>query len=265
MLDAHSQLAIPPETNFAVMLKAFDRDGAGAAVEAAVRSRHWGDFAIPAEDFARRVAVAQPAEFGDLLRSFYTLYAERRGKCRWGDKSPYYVWRMKKIRYLLPEARFVHIIRDGRDVALSTVPLWFGPDTVAGVAEHWLQTLAVARRQARDLPFYVEVKYEDLVRDPAATLRRLCGFLELEWEESMLDYHRSAERRMAAETADWELADRVIARDERLDIHRGLARPPATDRIGRWREEMSSTDLSAFESVAGKTLAGLGYELGAAR
>jgi hypothetical protein len=263
MLDANSQLAIPPETNFGPALDAFERQGAGAAARVAVQSQPWGDFSISADEFIQLVDDSQPGCFGDFLRIFYKLYAARQGKPRWGDKSPYYVTKMSAIHTHLPEARFIHVVRDGRDVALSMQPLWFGPSAPADVARWWVRTLESARRQAEDLPHYTEVRYESLVLEPVPTLQRICDFVELEWEESMLDYHRDAGRRLAAETVDLELPGRVIPRSERLGIHEMIGRSPQASRVERWRREMSAADRRAFEGVAGDTLEAYGYELGA--
>lgn len=261
MLDAHSSLAIPSETHFAPAVRAFERGGPRAAVEKIVGNVLWDDYNLPAEEFARRVELRRPSEVGDVLRTFYELYAERRGKPRWGDKSPYYVAIMTNIEEILPEARFVHVVRDGRDIALSTIPLWFGANDVAGVAREWVEKLASARRQARALPHYTEVRYEDLVRDPPAVLKRVCEFLQIEWEPSMLDYHREAPQRLATELGDARLEGRLVSRDERLGIHRLLDRPPQPERVERWRGEMSSADVRTFEEIAAPTLEAFGYGL----
>lgn len=261
MLDAHSQLAVPPETNFAPALEAFWRDGIDAAVDAMVLSDQWADCNVPAAEFRDRVSERSTLDFGEALRAFYELYAERRGKPRWGDKSPYYVGAMTAIGRLLPEACFIHIVRDGRDFALSTIPLWFGPETIADAATEWVRTLELARSQATDLPHYREVRYEDLVRDPSRILRDLCEFLELDWEASMLDYHLDAEARMAAETGELRRPDRVVSPGERLAIHPLIGQPPQQHRIERWRREMSPDDVDAFERIAAAELESFGYPL----
>ena len=83
---------------------------------------------------AERVFGIESFDLGEALRAFYGVYAGRFGKWRWGDKTTNYVRQMSLIHDLLPETRFVHIIRDGRDVALSTRDLWFGPDSVEEAA-----------------------------------------------------------------------------------------------------------------------------------
>lgn len=260
MLDASSKLAIPPETNFGQALDAFERGGVTAGVDAILQSQAWGDCDLSTRDLQRSVEDDPPNTQGELLRRFYELYALHRGKPRWGDKSPYYMMAMERIAQLFPEAHFVHVIRDGRDVALSNIPLWFGPDTIEKAAVWWSQMIALARRQAAKLPFYMEVRYEELVRDPRAALTAVCEFIELEWEEGMLDYHLHAADRLAAETADLIQGGRLVSRRQRLEIHRLVDRPPQVDRVGRWRTEMSEDDRRTFERIAGITLEELGYE-----
>jgi hypothetical protein len=261
MLDSHSTLAIPPETNFADAVVAFEEGGVTAAVEAVVGSPFWGDYNMSVDEFAQRVRSRELANIADLLRVFYEFYAELRGKSRWGNKTPYHLPSMSLIKGMVPEAHFVHIVRDGRDVALSMMPLWFGPNDVRGVARQWSRGLKSARLQAKSLPFYLEIRYEDLIRDPGLVLRELCEFLELEWEPSMLEYHRHAGERLSAELGDTFEAGRHVSVSERLQLWRLVDRPPQLDRVERWRREMSGADVRAFESLAGETLEAFGYEL----
>ena len=80
------------------------------------------------------------------MRTFFELYAEREGKPRWGDKTPNYVKRMKQIQRTIPEARFVHMIRDGRDAALSRFKrLLKEPPPMETVAERWVKKIEGAR------------------------------------------------------------------------------------------------------------------------
>lgn len=261
MLDSHSSLAIPPETDFAAALDAFDEGGPPAAIDAVVGSPFWADYNMSVDEFTRRVEQRQPDNVGDLLRAFFELYAELRGKPRWGNKTPYHLTNMVEVQDLVPEARFVHIVRDGRDVALSTVPLWFGPNDVATVAQKWSRGLVSARRQAPSLSFYTEVVYESLIREPRPVLEGLCEFLQLEWEPAMLEYHLHARERLSSELGDVFEAGRHVPAEERLRIWGLVDRPPQLDRVERWRREMSLEDVRAFESLAAPTLEQFGYEL----
>src|SRR5215210_61149 len=200
MLDAHPELVIPPETHFidrAAEACEYASDPRQAFLETVTSHRRWGDFRIEEGRLAQRIATIEPFDLSEALRTFYELYAERFGKPRWGDKTPNYVHRMNLIQGLLPEAHFIHIIRDGRDVALSTRDLWFGPDSIEEAAQRWCKTIEEARRQSRELPHYLEIRYEDLVSNTESTLRKIGVFVDLSWDPSMLAYHKTAEERMS--------------------------------------------------------------------
>ncbi len=137
----------------------------------------------------------------DALRAFYELYAEKQGKERWGDKTPDYIKRMRRIKRVLPEAHFIHVIRDGRDVTLSTNKRIIerghrDPLPAKRSARRWRNRIEKARADSPRLGEYLEIRYEDLVIDTEPTLRRVCEFIELEFEPAMLRYHETAAERL---------------------------------------------------------------------
>jgi hypothetical protein len=268
MLDAHPEMAVPPETHFVLdVIREFKEEPPVTAerfVEIVTSHRRWPDFGLDATALGERVDALDPLEPGEALRAFYRLYAERAGKPRWGDKTPGYLRRMRAIERVLPEARFIHLIRDGRDVAVSITGLHFGPQTVQAAAERWSSRIRRARRQGAKVRSYTEVRYEDLVGDPEATLRRICELVELPWDEAMLDYHERAPERLTEITRDLPRGKEsregeVIPADQRVAIHERASRPPQSDRVGRWRSEMSDSDRQAFAQTAGDLLEELGY------
>jgi Sulfotransferase family len=267
MLDAHPRVAIPPETHFVPELigRARLRVSAEELVEELVAARHWDDFGLDAGALRGRVAGLGDARAAAVLRAFYTLYAESQGKDRWGDKTPIYVKRMRLIVEVLPEARFIHLIRDGRDVALSRRRRGMGAGKpIADVAERWRRRITLARRQARRLRGrYLELRYEDLVTDPEPHLRAICELCELEFDPAMLAHHQRAEERLAELGHDLgpEGGRRERSREERLAAHAMAARPASGERAGAWRSEMSDEDRTEFEAVAGDLLAELGYDV----
>jgi hypothetical protein len=267
MLDAHPDLAIPPETNFihrVVEACEHASDPRQAFLEAVMARGRWNDLHIEEDLLARSVAAIEPFDPGEAVRTVYWLYAKRLGKRRWGDKTPHYVRRMPLIQELLPEAHFVHIIRDGRDVALSVKDLWFGADSVEEAARRWQGAIGRARRHSRKLSHYLEIRYEDLVSDTKSTLKTICHFVDLPWSASMLEYHKTADERLSEMERDRTTSEgEIVTRgEERIAIHSLASKPPQRDRIGRWRQEMSATDRKRFEGVAGETLRNLGYDVG---
>lgn len=266
MLDSHPDLAIPGETHWVPkLIKAFERSrqtGEDAA-NLAIDHKRWGDFHLDADELRARIVALDPVTAADAIRAFYMTYAEREGKTRYGDKTPGYVQEMRRIQRVLPEARFVHIIRDGRDVSLSHLRMNWGPETYAESAKLWRNRIRKARKMEPSINHYMEVKFEDLVEDTEGVLRRVCDFIELEFDPVMLSYHERAEGRLAEKARDLPRKNRPDQSAEaRLDSHRLAKEPPRSDRIGMWRERMSPEEIAEYEAVAGDMLVTLGYELG---
>jgi hypothetical protein len=266
MLDAHPELTIPPETHFVPdVIQACDEGGtADQVIEVMTSHREWGDFDLDADVVLERLRSLDPLTAGDALRAFYGLYAERAGKPRWGEKTPGYATNMIEIQGALPEARFVHLIRDGRDVALSAMDRAKKPITAGQVAKRWQRRITKARKQSRKVNHYLEARYEDLVLDTEPALRRITDFLELPWDPGMLDYHERAAERLEEMARELPATDKrpQLEQDHRLKIHALTKEPPKKDRVERWREQMSEDDRVAFEQVAGDLLDELGYKTG---
>src|SRR5690606_5319429 len=90
-----------------------------------------------------------------------------------------------------------HLIRDGRDVALSLRKMWFSPGwDIRTQAKHWTRFVKTARKAGVGRPDYLEVRYEDLILDTRASLERLCSFVGLRYEDSMMRYHDRASERL---------------------------------------------------------------------
>jgi hypothetical protein len=266
MLDAHPELTIPPETHFVPDVIQACEDGGTPeeVVEVMTSHREWGDFDLDADKVLERLRAVDPLTAGDALRAFYGLYAERADKPRWGEKTPGYATNMVAIQKALPEARFVHLIRDGRDVALSAMDRAKKPLTAGQVAKRWQRRITKARKQSRKVNHYIEARYEDLVLETEPTLRRITDFLELPWDPGMLDYHERAEERLNEMARELPATDKrpQLEQDHRLKIHALTKEPPKKDRVERWREQMREEDRVAFEQIAGELLEDLGYTVG---
>ena len=267
MLDAHPELTIPPETHFVPELIEA-AEGPSPTPESLLatitRQREWGDFGLSEEELLERFRAIEPLNAGDALREFYSAYAERVGKPRWGEKTPIYVKSMRRIERALPEARFVHVIRDGRDVALSIRDRAVKEHPIDRIAERWVRRITRAREQAKRLEHYEEIRYEALVLDTRATLERVCEVFELPWDDALLDYHeRSADRLEEMKRELPESGKRTtLSVERRMATHARTTEKPDPRRVSRWRESMDRGDREQFESIAGPLLAELGYATG---
>jgi sulfotransferase family protein len=264
MLDAHPDLAIPAETMFLEKVAAPPMAGASREqfFETVTGAMTWDNLGLTREAFRAALDEIEPFSLAEGTRCFFRLYAQQRGKARWGDKTPYYRTMMPRIQALLPEAHFIHLIRDGRDIALSLRPLWFGPgDDIEKQAQFWVRHITTARKAADALEHHLEIRYEALVSQPRKTLKRVCDFIGLPFDPAMMRYHRSADARLREFKTTYGPRDRTPGDMETfLTIHERVKSPPDPERIGRWRTEMSSEDRRRYEAVAGPLLAELGYE-----
>jgi hypothetical protein len=198
------------------------------------------------------------------VRTFYEAYMAQQGKPRWGEKTPTYVQKMKLIQRALPEARFVHVIRDGRDVALSVLDRTVRDLTASDVAKRWRKKITKAREDAPQLDHYMEIRYEDLILDTEPVLGRVCEFIDLPWDDAMLAYHeRSGERlKEMARPLPGDGRAKALSVERRMATHAMTTKPPSADRVARWRTQMSGEQRAEFEAVAGHLLAELGYPVG---
>jgi LPS sulfotransferase NodH len=248
MLDRHSALAIPTESYFIPQLWARhgprpDREAILADLGRLARVREWG---VTPDDVRARLRAE--ASFADVIWAVYAAYAETRGKARFGDKTPAYMQHLDLLERVFPGAQYVHIVRDGRDAALSFVGMrrrprfnWARPRGLGDFACQWRFEVAAARRFGSTAAGgrYLELRYEELVADPERALKSVCAFLELPFEPAMLAYHEAVD----AGT---------------LEDHPRLAEPP-TAGLRDWREQMAAREVERFEAIAGALLAELGY------
>jgi hypothetical protein len=268
MLDSHSELAIPPETGFLLGKRTDDstinaREFAREMTAFPSDAPAWVDFGIEAADFLEQVhALPLEAGVGDVLRLFYRIYASRHGKRRAGDKTPSYVNAMPAVAHALPEARFIHIIRDGRDVALSWRQTWFAPTKdISGLINSWSGMILGAREAVAGLR-YREVFYADLVRDPAAVLQGICEFIDLRYEPEMLQYFTRSQRRLEEHKARYRAdGTLLLSREDRLRQQQNTMRP-VLPRDGVWRDEIDAAELTRIDRDSRALLDEIGQRRG---
>ena len=267
MLDAHPQLTIPPETHFVPdLIKAVREPGATPedALEAMKSAREWGDFGFSDEEMLARLRALPKLRPGAAVRTFYEAYMQQQGKPRWGEKTPTYVQKMKLIQRALPEARFVHVIRDGRDVALSVLDRTVRDLSAGDVARRWQKKITKAREDAPALEHYTEIRYEDLIMRTEPVLREVAEFCDLPWDDAMLSYYeRSGERlKEMARALPGDGRAKELSVERRMKTHEMTTKPPSADRVARWRTQMTAEQRVEFEAEAGDLLAQLGYPVG---
>lgn len=250
MLDRSPGIAIPDETLFIPQLAHRHRSPVDAArfLDDLRRLSTIAEWGVPADDLVKRLRPGMTV--GEALDAVLTTYAEKCGKPRWGDKTPMYMRHLGLIDRLFPEAQYVHLVRDGRDVALAFLDMpegivtrtWAHPQDAAGFACEWSTEVTRARMLGRRVgeSRYMEVRYEDLVTDASNVVESVCEFAGIPYEPAMLEYTSA------------------IDVSEKPHLQRMLQ--PPTRGVRDWRSQMSPGDVLAFEAIAGDLLEDLGYE-----
>lgn len=262
IMDAHPDMAIPPEAHWLVQgIRYLEEHSWSLDGLWEVLCAHYGWDQMPF-DKEKLGRLFEPEKgIASFFRSIYQSYAADLNASRIGDKTPINNLFMLKIAEHFPEARFIHLIRDGRDVALSYRKVDFGPGSdPRQAAMLWTWRIAFARTQAQFLPHYREVKYEDLIRNTREVVESIDAFIDLDFHPQQMNYHQKAKERLSEthyrspqqSEKDWIRLEKLFAKTTSV---------PDSSRIGCWKQEMSKEDVLAFEAVAGDLLVDLGYPL----
>jgi hypothetical protein len=242
MLRGIPSLAIPRESHF--VPAALDAPTPAAALDIVLSSPKLATWDVDPDAVRQRAATAAtPAE---VVRAAFEAYALEQGRPRWGDKTPGYVLHIDRLANAFPDAVFVHLVRDGREVADSLREQQWGPPDLLLAAYAWRKGVRAGREAGERLgpSRYLEVSYEQLAAAPEDALTRVCRFLDEEVAlEDMFDY-----------------AGRATTEHPVLPhLHRHLAEPP-TPGLRSWRANCSLTEQLDIEALMGPTLARFGYE-----
>ncbi len=191
--------------------------------------------------------AVRPGDFGSVVAAFHAAYAKHKGKAHWGSIDIATLFDMDLASRWFDDARFVHIVRDGRDVALSHERYAYGASNAAECAEQWINALHTNLKMGSILgpERYLVLRYEDLVLEPEPTLRRLCDFLAVGYSEAMLDYPQMVSKKVP-ESRRW--------------LWPSLDKAPDRTNTYRWKTKMSAGKRNVFERVANDMLAALDYE-----
>jgi hypothetical protein len=220
------------------------------AIQEWLRSKAFQVSGLEAQEIQAKL-VAECHGASDFLRIIMEEIARKQGVDRWIDSTPTNVPHMRRIQRDFPDALFVHIIRDPRDVALSldkrgwSRPLpWDKKRSLLAAGLYWEWIVRKGRKLGAMLaPNYIEVRYEELVREPQHTLATIGDFLQCD-----LDYDRIRQASVGS------VKTPLTAFKE--DLQNGRFVP-----VGRWKEQFPAERLAEFEARIGDYMQELGYEL----
>lgn len=276
VLDSHPDLVVGPELDFVEprdlgpyivasceLLLAGDPRVQGRGVETADPEWYFGvQFVKQCHRFGVGHAELRDVVAGvvDRLGSDVVAFDERclvldaigecrrrqTGAARWGIKVQRQIARVDELARAFPRAHFLHVVRDGRDVAASNITggQEWAYKTAAEAAAGWLSVVARPVTVAPE-GRYLEMRYEDLVGDPRATLQRVVDFLGIRWDDALLRHA--------------ELPHTLFDNPYDHPSARPAAEALTAARVGRHRDELTAEQVAEFEHLAGDELRRLGY------
>lgn len=248
LIDSHPNIAIPPESHIFVRFSSIFQNYGDLNQETNIRLfindllkdyhiRDW-NLQVSVDEFYARLNEYSLRSVISLLME---LYAVKDGKKRWGDKTPQHALYLPEIKKVFPDAKFIHLIRDGRDVAVSSSRIFVGPPSIYGIAREWKTYILTFEEFKKELnqSEYHELYYRELVKNPKTEINNILNFLG----EEGIDVGRSIPN---GATKYYYL---------NTDHHMSsLNSPISTDKIAKFKTKLTRREIEIFESVAGEEL-----------
>lgn len=240
MLVASGQISIPPETQnihtLAVKFLSYTGlkwENLSRLMIADFESHHnyfmWETNLAP----LYQKVIDLPAEnrsLATIIDQVYMFYAAEKFPDAkiWGDQSPIYTFQLPTLLKVFPHARFIHMLRDGRDV-ISSMVTRHGEGYLTEAIHRWKKSIEITEKFQKQMPTerYLEVRYEHLVEQSEQTLQNISDFIGIEFTPNMLEY--------------WHLPSTVESKHK--SFHQNLAKPVFSSSVGKWRERLSQEQI----------------------
>ena len=251
LLGASSKAIVTPESQFLTELqRMYDPADLRKFTDALCRNWRLGIWQI--NTFRGRLDDAVlgrgPVSYREIIETIIRLYADDRGKSDsriWIDHTPRHIFRLERILELFPEAKVLNLVRDGRAVAASVLPLDWGPNSCRSAAMWWSRSVGAGAlaEVAYGPGTILTVRFEDLVREPDSTLSAICQFSGIEY------------------TSQVRSGGAFVIPKYTKGQHERVNKDLDPSRLDAWREKLSKRDVEIFEYYSGDLLSYLGYRL----
>lgn len=250
ILNRHPALCVTPETHFFRILAEhpggwdeITENWPGSGMGFLSKLHHFYLLSMDAKDIVTSFTTPPPSP-GTLLSTVGNLYAQKKGKRSWIEKTPLHLHYLHEIRRFFPSSKIIHIVRDGRDVALSLckVTEWASASYIQNL-HRWTKELNDSSAFFKTDPYSLVLKYEDLLNTPQSTIERVCHFLEAEYSDTLLVPDGSEEAL---------IEKNVLYKDN-------VKHPILADNTGKWKS-LNPHLTSAACALFGNALSSWGYD-----
>jgi hypothetical protein len=190
--------------------------------------------------------AARKRDLYSVYAAIYEQFRIHRGKQRWACKSTFMINHVDEILNHHRAPRFIHLVRDPRDVAVSARKSVFSHYHPYFVADLWRreQRLALAAARRLPKPVWFTLRYEDLIQDPAGMRKKVCAFLDEPYREDLLSFFEKQEaKELSRLSRSWQ----------------NVARPVNAANREKFRTELAARDVALIEAIAGTEMREFGY------
>jgi hypothetical protein len=260
MLNNHPDLAVPAETDFVIPVW-LNRGAYGDLRDPRNRRRlaewimdtpgHGGRRiragGIERDEAVERVSASAPT-LGSVFASCFRIYADVHEKPRWGDKRPAYCNYLGMLFALFPDAQYINLVRDPRAAVSSLMQIDYfpGDDALEAGTAMWEATMRNVDRAADGLrpDQLLDVRYEDMVANPGAVLRRVCDFAALPSTDEVIE----------------QMVTGARGGKFREGWHEQLSQPVSTVNVASWRKRLEPAEAALIEHAVREEMERFGYE-----
>jgi len=251
ILNAHSQIAIPEEARFLTPIlkkkyiyQPFQGKQLKLLVEYLTKVPHFKLWNYDASLFIENLKKKKKITLREFIEELYSSYCKYEGKQLWGDKSLFFNW-IDILYTLFPEAKFIHIVRDGRDVFNSWRKIDPLMNNVAVAALDWSFKLSRIERSFSKLPKsnYMTLRYEDLLSEPEESVKSICNFIGVSYEPAMLEFYKTSHYYIGEHHSEL------------------IFGPLKKDNCYKWKKTLTKREINIYTFLAKNTLNKYGYEI----
>ena len=255
ILSGNSDISIPPESyripfaikKFHILNNRDWEDIVSQVLKEFEDCKEFYTWEIDITDVQKRLENIADSKrtLSNIFDELFCTYTEKHspGSKIWGDKTPMNTLYLDWIGTVFPRSKFIHIIRDGRDVASSYLKM-DRYDTILEAANRWINSIESAQSFGSKIKEnYIEIRYEELVTKPEEVIKDTCDFLDIAYDSKMLDHTKQVKK----------------LGDTDKEHHSNLSKPISSDSVGKWRNNLSESDQESITKLLHKHLQRLGY------
>ena len=252
ILNSHSNIAIPEEAAFLrpIIKKKYICDeipwkDLKRIYNYLKNSPHYALWNYDPSKFLNWLEKQSSIFLKEFINNLFMSYAESEGKIRWGDKTPSLFREVDLLYQLFPEAKFIHIVRDGRDVFDSRRRMDSTKNNSAVMAIEWCYKIHKIEKFFESLPpsNKYTLRYEDLLTNPEETLKNICEFMQVEYEPQMMDFYKKSKYYVGSHHSKL------------------IFKPIISDNLQKWKNNLSGKEIKVLNLLAKRYLKKYGYEV----